>query len=147
MLAATRDSQTDRHNEWVARTHGYNKPWKISMTPFYAADGSATKRAATILAMLVGLAACGCASMQPPPLPASQQQYQFIRAGTQGPFTLQKVEVPVPRPAAHQVLIRVHATSLNRRDIFVMRGQYPVGPRQVIVPLSDGAGEVVALGS
>jgi NADPH:quinone reductase-like Zn-dependent oxidoreductase len=117
------------------------------MTPFYAANGSATKRAAAILATLVSVAAGGCTSMQQPSLPTTQQQYQFIRSGTQGPFTLRKVEVPVPRPAEHQVLIRVHATSLNRRDIFVLRGQYPVGPRQVIVPLSDGAGEVVALGS
>jgi NADPH:quinone reductase-like Zn-dependent oxidoreductase len=117
------------------------------MTPFYAANGSATKRAATILATLVALATCGCTSLQQPQLPATQQQYQFIRSGTQGPFTLQKVQVPVPRPAEHQVLIRVHATSLNRRDIFVLRGQYPVGPRQIIVPLSDGAGDVVALGS
>jgi NADPH:quinone reductase-like Zn-dependent oxidoreductase len=117
------------------------------MTPFYAADGCAMKRAATILATLVYVATSGCTAMQQPQLPTTQQQYQFIRSGAQGPFTLRKVEVPVPLPAAHQVLIRVHATSLNRRDLFVLRGQYPVGPRQVIVPLSDGAGEVVALGS
>ncbi len=117
------------------------------MTPFYAANGSATKRAAATLATLAYGATCACTSLQPPQLPTTQQQYQFIRPGAQGPFTLQKVEAPVPRPTEHQVLIRVHATSLNRRDIFVLRGQYPVGPRQVIVPLSDGAGEVVALGS
>jgi NADPH:quinone reductase-like Zn-dependent oxidoreductase len=80
-------------------------------------------------------------------LPATQQQYQFVRSASQGPFTMQKVEVPVPRPAAHQVLIRVHATSLNRRDIFVLHGQYPVGTRRSLVPVSDGAGEVVATGS
>ena len=102
------------------------------MSPFYAAIAC------------LGLVGCVAAA---PRLPATQQQYQFVRPGSQGPFTLQQVQVPVPQPGAHQVLIRVHATSLNRRDIFVMRGQYPVGTRRSLVPLSDGAGEVVATGS
>ncbi len=101
------------------------------MSPFYAAIAC------------LGLVGCVAAA---PRLPATQQQYQFVRPGSQGPFTLQQVQVPVPQPGAHQVLIRVHATSLNRRDIFVMRGQYPVGTRRSLVPLSDGAGEVVATG-
>jgi NADPH:quinone reductase-like Zn-dependent oxidoreductase len=105
---------------------------EISMGPFYAA--------------MACLALVGCAAA-PPRLPATQQQYQFVRAGSQGPFTLKQVQVPVPQPGAHQVLIRVHATSLNRRDIFVLHGQYPVGTRRSLVPLSDGAGEVVATGS
>src|SRR5580658_2437724 len=105
---------------------------EIPMTPFYAA--------------IACLALVGCAAA-PPRLPATQQQYQLVRSGSQGPFTLKQVEVPVPQPGAHQVLIRVHATSLNRRDIYVLHGQYPVGTRQSIVPVSDGAGEVVALGS
>jgi NADPH:quinone reductase-like Zn-dependent oxidoreductase len=49
-------------------------------------------------------------------------------------------------PGAHEVLVRVHAASLNRRDVFVMKGQYPVGQRDSLVPLSDGAGEVIAIG-
>jgi NADPH:quinone reductase-like Zn-dependent oxidoreductase len=105
---------------------------EIPMNPFYAA--------------IACLALVGCAAA-PPRLPATQQQYQFVRSGSQGPFTLKQVEAPVPQPGAHQVLIRVHATSLNRRDIFVLHGQYPVGTRQSLVPLSDGAGEVVATGS
>ena len=40
----------------------------------------------------------------------------------------------------------MHAASLNRRDVFVMKGQYPMPPRDVVVPLSDGAGEVTAVG-
>ena len=111
------------------------------MTPLYAVTRAA-------LTALVGscLALAGCAT-RPTPLPATQQQYQFVRSGPQGPFTMQRVQVPVPQPGPHQVLIRVHATSLNRRDLFVLHGQYPVGTRQVLVPLSDGAGEVVAIGS
>ena len=102
------------------------------MNPFYAA--------------IACLALAGCAAA-PPRLPSTQQQYQMVRTGSQGPFTLKQVEVPVPQPGAHQVLIRVHATSLNRRDVFVLHGQYPVGTRQSLVPLSDGAGEVVARGA
>jgi NADPH:quinone reductase-like Zn-dependent oxidoreductase len=117
------------------------------MSPFYAAKRSATIRApTTLLAMLLASLASNATALAAQ-LPTTQQQYQLVRAGGQGPFTMQKVEVPVPQPGAHQVLIRIHATSLNRRDIFVLHGQYPVGPRQALVPLSDGAGEVVATGS
>ena len=99
-----------------------------------------------LLAMLVaGLA--GSAPVMAAPLPATQHQYQLMRAGGQGPFTLKMVEAPVPQPGAHQVLIKVHATSLNRHDIFVWHGQFPVGTRQSLVPVSDGAGEVVAKGA
>ncbi len=117
------------------------------MSLFYAANRSATIRAAATLATVIGALLSGLAPAAAAPLPATQQQYQFVRPGPQGPFTMKLVEAPVPRPGAHQVLIRVHATSLNRRDIFVLHGQYPVGPRQSLVPVSDGAGEVVALGS
>jgi len=116
------------------------------MTLFYAADRSATIRATRLLALLL-VSLASCATVMAVPLPATQQQYQFVRTAVQGPFTMKMVEVPVPHAGAHQVLIRVHATSLNRRDIFVLHGQYPVGPRQVLVPVSDGAGEVVAKGS
>jgi NADPH:quinone reductase-like Zn-dependent oxidoreductase len=116
------------------------------MTSFYAPCRATTIRATALLALFLASLASS-ATVMAVSLPATQQQYQFVRATGQGPFTMKKVEVPVPQPGAHQVLIRVHATSLNRRDIFVLHGQYPVGPRQVLVPVSDGAGEVVATGS
>ncbi|BCG74149.1 alcohol dehydrogenase [Mesorhizobium sp. 113-1-2] len=55
-------------------------------------------------------------------------------------------EEAIPEPGAHQILVRVHATSLNRRDAMILKGTYPLPPRAGIVPLSDGAGEVVAIG-
>lgn len=55
-------------------------------------------------------------------------------------------QVPVPKPADHEVLVRVRAASLNRRDVYVLKGQYPMPPRPALVPLSDGAGEVVSVG-
>lgn len=76
----------------------------------------------------------------------TQKQWQLIKSGAQG-YTLKLGEAPVRQPGAGEVLIKMHAASLNRRDIFVMRGQYPMPPRETVVPLSDGAGEVVAVGS
>ncbi len=75
-----------------------------------------------------------------------QKQWQLIKS-TPGPgYTLKLADVPVRKPGANEVLVKVHATSLNRRDVFILKGQYPMPPREVVVPLSDGAGEVTAVG-
>jgi NADPH:quinone reductase-like Zn-dependent oxidoreductase len=115
------------------------------MTLFYAPYRPATIRATTLVALFLASLASSAMVMAAPP--ATQQQYQLVRAGGQGPFTMKMVEAPVPQPGAHQVLIKVYATSLNRHDIFVLHGQFPVGTRQTLVPVSDGAGEVVAKGA
>jgi len=54
---------------------------------------------------------------------------------------------PDPTPGSSDVVIRVHANALNYRDLMVMRGAYRVPPRPRVIPLSDGAGEIVAVGS
>lgn len=59
---------------------------------------------------------------------------------------LKQVELPEPKPAAGEVLVRVRATSLNYRDHMIVEGVYGRGMRLPLIPLSDGAGEVVALG-
>jgi len=56
-------------------------------------------------------------------------------------------EAPVPVPGAREVLVRVRATSLNRRDDMVIQAQYGGGDTSNLIPLSDGAGEVEAIGS
>lgn len=58
-----------------------------------------------------------------------------------------RVERDVPEPRAGEVLIRVRACSLNFRDKLVARGAYGGPPPAGLVPLSDGAGEVVAIGA
>ena len=57
------------------------------------------------------------------------------------------VERPDPEPGRGQVLVRMHAASLNYRDLLIARGQYPFAvDLGQLIPLSDGAGEVVAVG-
>jgi NADPH:quinone reductase-like Zn-dependent oxidoreductase len=90
-------------------------------------------------------AACAGGAGRALALPTLQQQWQLVRSGSAG-YELRRVEAPVRRPGAHEVLVRVRAAALNRRDLFVMKGQYPVATDGTIVPLSDGAGDVVAVG-
>jgi NADPH:quinone reductase-like Zn-dependent oxidoreductase len=66
-------------------------------------------------------------------------------ATTAGPDALRMVELPEPEPGPEQVLVRVRATSLNYRDLLVSDGRYGMIPLPLI-PLSDGAGEIVAVG-
>jgi NADPH:quinone reductase-like Zn-dependent oxidoreductase len=75
----------------------------------------------------------------------AQTTYQIRRSGD-APPTLERVEAPVRQPGEHEVLVRVRAVSLNRRDVYVKLGRYPGPMPPNLVPLSDGAGEVVALG-
>jgi len=55
-------------------------------------------------------------------------------------------ERPEPQPAARQVVVRVRAASLNYRDLLLVRGTYNPKQKLPIVPCSDGAGVVVAVG-
>tara|TARA_A100001037_G_scaffold296758_1_gene317712 strand:- start:994 stop:2007 length:1014 start_codon:yes stop_codon:yes gene_type:complete len=60
---------------------------------------------------------------------------------------LSVVELPDPEPGPGEVLVRVRAATLNYRDLLTVEGGY--GRRQRsenLVPVSDGAGEVVAIG-
>jgi NADPH:quinone reductase-like Zn-dependent oxidoreductase len=54
--------------------------------------------------------------------------------------------LPLPRPGRGEVLVKVHAVSLNYRDLLMVRGHY--NPRMALprIPCSDGAGEVVEVG-
>jgi NADPH:quinone reductase-like Zn-dependent oxidoreductase len=56
------------------------------------------------------------------------------------------VEREPPRPAAGEVIVKLHAASLNYRDLMFARGVYNPKAKLPTVPLSDGAGEVVEIG-
>lgn len=60
---------------------------------------------------------------------------------------LQLSEVSKPTPSAQQLLIKVHATALNRADILQRQGKYPPPPGESEILGLEIAGEVVCLGS
>jgi len=52
-----------------------------------------------------------------------------------------------PEPACNQVLIKMHAWALNYRDWMTATGRYNPRLKLPQIPLSDGAGEIVSVGS
>lgn len=54
------------------------------------------------------------------------------------------VDLPEPGCGARQVLVRVHAASLNFPDLLMTRGEYQLKPPLPFVPGMDVAGEVIA---
>lgn len=62
--------------------------------------------------------------------------------------TLELRDGPTPEPGRGQILVRMRAASLNYRDLNVAKGSPARGPLPAnLIPLSDGAGEVVATGA
>lgn len=64
-----------------------------------------------------------------------------------GPEVLEIAEAPVPVPGPGEVLLRVHAASVNRPDVQQRRGLYPPPPGATDVPGLDAAGLVAGLGA
>lgn len=60
---------------------------------------------------------------------------------------LSLVEQPTPEPGAGEVLVRMRAVSVNYRDLITLHAQRPGNLPPPLVPCSDGAGEVVAVGA
>jgi NADPH:quinone reductase-like Zn-dependent oxidoreductase len=56
-------------------------------------------------------------------------------------------EHELPEPGPGEVLVAVRATSLSFREWMVLRGNYVLGVKPDVVPVSDGAGDVIAVGS
>ena len=56
------------------------------------------------------------------------------------------VERDEPQPGETEVLVKFHAASLNYRDLMMVKGTYNPKLKIPLVPFSDGAGEVVAVG-
>lgn len=65
---------------------------------------------------------------------------------TFGIDSLHVVERPEPRPGPGQVVLKMRAWSLNYRDLLVVKGLYNPKIRLPMTPLSDGVGEVAAVG-
>jgi NADPH:quinone reductase-like Zn-dependent oxidoreductase len=61
---------------------------------------------------------------------------------------LRTVEFPDPTPGDNEVLVALKHASLNYRDILAVNGGYGRMQKQdKLIPLSDGAGEVIAVGA
>lgn len=63
-----------------------------------------------------------------------------------GPDSIRCEELPTPEPGHGQVRVRVRAASLNFRDLMISKGVYNPKLKLPRIPLSDGAGEVSAVG-
>jgi NADPH:quinone reductase-like Zn-dependent oxidoreductase len=71
-----------------------------------------------------------------------------LPAGCKEVGGLQLVQRPEPVAGRGQVVVRVRAASLNYRDQAIASGTYPGTPvSRDTVPLSDGAGEIAAVGA
>ncbi|MEH6476631.1 MAG: NAD(P)-dependent alcohol dehydrogenase, partial [Sneathiella sp.] len=65
----------------------------------------------------------------------------------QNGMDLDQHNVSIGEPGEGEVRVRIHAASLNKRDLMILSGQYPVSIDGSITPLSDGAGEITAVGA
>jgi NADPH:quinone reductase-like Zn-dependent oxidoreductase len=71
--------------------------------------------------------------------------YHLEHLGDLDGLVMRDQEVPTPGP--HEVLVCIYAVSLNRRDLRILNRSYPLPSRPGVIPVSDGAGEVVAVGA
>jgi NADPH:quinone reductase-like Zn-dependent oxidoreductase len=69
-----------------------------------------------------------------------------LRGNGGAPARLDLQSVPIPEPGPGQVRLRVHAAALNSRDLAVRENRYGLPSAPDLVPLSDGAGIIDAVG-
>jgi NADPH:quinone reductase-like Zn-dependent oxidoreductase len=66
-------------------------------------------------------------------------------AGAKNPLRLD--EVADPEPKAGEVVVAIKAATLNYRDLIVRSGDYGTAQKDDLIPLSDGAGIIAAVGA
>ncbi|KAK5989848.1 Zinc-type alcohol dehydrogenase-like protein [Cladobotryum mycophilum] len=66
--------------------------------------------------------------------------------GFSGFDALKLVEEALPTLGDSQVLVKLEAATLNYRDLIITHGKYPLAIKDNVVPGSDGAGTVLAIG-
>src|SRR5581483_9628746 len=71
----------------------------------------------------------------------------YVYSGKISLDTLAPVTREEPAPGPHEIVLRMRALSLNYRDLAIARGHYHASVEPPLVPIADGAGEVVAVGS
>jgi NADPH:quinone reductase-like Zn-dependent oxidoreductase len=80
-----------------------------------------------------------------PLVSAAEQVRRYELEQVDQRYRLTSRTVDRPKPAANEVLVRIRAVSLNHRDLYALKGRYG-GDSSGLVPASDGAGEVIAVG-
>ncbi|KAM3475159.1 hypothetical protein MY5147_003903 [Beauveria neobassiana] len=80
-------------------------------------------------------------------IPATTKQWTVSSIdGSEGLGALKLNEVAVTPPGDSQVLVKLEAASLNFRDLIIPLGKYPFAAKKNVIPGSDGAGTVIAVG-
>jgi len=69
-----------------------------------------------------------------------------VLEGYGGLEVLQIKEIPTPKPAKNELLVKVQATALNRADILQRKGFYPGPPAEYEIPGLEFVGTVIANG-
>ncbi len=125
-------------------------------------DGKRVSRRAVLVSSAAGLAAAATAPTVGAPAANAGAGNGVLGAvprgsttvwqiGEQKSFaTLERVERPIPAPGPGQALIRVHYAGIAARDQGIVMQMFPVppGPRPAMrIPLSEGSGEVLAVGA
>ena len=77
---------------------------------------------------------------------AQQKVFRLPSKGA-GYEAIEETSEAIPKAAPHEVLVKIHATTLNYRDLVIANGQYPFPAKDKVIPLSDGAGTIEDVGT
>lgn len=100
-----------------------------------------------VLSVSLLWSAADCLAASPPhavPAPGAIMRKVVLEKVATG-YRWKIEQAPVPALGEHEVLVRVHAVSLNRGDLNRLEPDSD-GRRTGVVPVTDAAGEVVAIG-
>ncbi|KAH9941007.1 NAD-P-binding protein [Amylocystis lapponica] len=79
-----------------------------------------------------------------PSIPTTTREYRLPKVEGFKALVLQQASVRPPKSS--EVLVKVHAVSLQYRDLVIAKGEYPLGQKENPVVCSDMAGEILAVG-
>eukprot|EP00163_Fabomonas_tropica_P006496 TRINITY_DN16061_c0_g1_i10.p1 TRINITY_DN16061_c0_g1~~TRINITY_DN16061_c0_g1_i10.p1 ORF type:complete len:209 (+),score=51.26 TRINITY_DN16061_c0_g1_i10:115-741(+) len=79
-------------------------------------------------------------------IPETMRALQLVEYDGGTEASLKVVQMPVPKPAAGQVLVRVHASPINPSDTSFLYGTYGIKKELPVVPGLEGSGVVVLNG-
>jgi NADPH:quinone reductase-like Zn-dependent oxidoreductase len=69
---------------------------------------------------------------------SSKKQTVYRIIEQKGIDYLKEFQEDIPPVHQHEVLIKIHAVSLNYRDFMIINGLYPMNVKENVIPLSDG---------